>query len=102
MTRPDTVRPDTVSPDTVADRRRYLEDGLVDVGCDDCGACVRVKKMTEAHTSVQWTGPAAGLCAEFATAGVPRALVPTCVKLRASIERAVREGRLMIGAGVPR
>jgi len=87
-------------PDTAADRRRYLEDGLVDIGCDDCGAQVRVKKLTEAHTSVQWTGIASRLCAEAAAAGEPSALVPTCVKLRASIERAVREGRLAISTGV--
>jgi hypothetical protein len=81
-------------PQTLADRRGYLEGGLTDVCCDDCGAQVRVKKMSAAHTSVQWTGPATRCCLEFAGRPGPSALVPTCVRLRASIERAVREGRL--------
>jgi hypothetical protein len=82
------------APQTLADRRGYLEDGLTDVCCDDCGAEVRVKKMSPTHTSVQWTPRATRCCEEFATRPGPSALVPTCTRLRASIERAVREGRL--------
>jgi hypothetical protein len=84
-------------PQTLADRRGYLEGGLTEVCCDECGAQVRAKKMSPAQTSVQWTTPAARRCLEFAARPEPSALVPTCGLLRASIERAVREGRL----GVP-
>jgi hypothetical protein len=91
-------------PGTLADRRGYLEGGLAEVCCHACGARVRAKKMSPHQTSVQWTTEASRRCAEFAArsaAGEPSALVPTCVKLRASIERAVREGLLITGAGVP-
>jgi hypothetical protein len=84
---------------TLADQRSHLEDGLADLRCDSCGAVVRVKKNSEPHTSVQWSVRAVGDCAEFAArlrSGEPSALVATCGKLRDSIERAVREGRLDI------
>jgi hypothetical protein len=84
-------------PQTLADRHEYLESGLTGLACDGCGALVRVKKLSPQHTSVQWSAAAVGRCAEFAATaalGEPSALVPTCVTLRASIERAVREGRL--------
>lgn len=99
-----TTREVLVKPETAADRYLYMEDGFVPVACDECGAEVRVRKLSMAHTSVQWGGCAASQCAEFAARsdpGRPRALVPTCVRLRASIDRAVRDGRLTI-TGVSR
>ncbi len=80
----------------MSERLTYLEGGLTGVQCEACGARVRAKKMSPYQTSVQWTAQASRRCAEFATAEGPSALVPTCVKLRASIERAVREGRLEV------
>lgn len=82
----------------------YLEGGLVPLECEHCGARVRVKKASPMQTSVQWTRSAVRECAEFAVASAagdraarPNALVATCVKLRDSIERAVRCGELRAG-----
>jgi hypothetical protein len=91
-------------PQTAADRRAYLEGGLEDLACDDCGVHVRVKKTSPQHTSVQWSTLAVRGCPEFAARaadGRPTALVATCAKLRDSIERATREGRLDIPATEP-
>jgi hypothetical protein len=88
-----------IRPTTLADRRRYLEDGLVDLACDHCGGTVRVKKNSVEQTTVQWTVAAANGCAEFVmrrNAGQLSALVATCGRLRATIDRAVAEGRLRI------
>lgn len=84
-------------PQTLADRRRYLEGGLVDLPCDHCGGMVKVRKHSSEQTTVQWSVAAADGCAEFAmrrAAGKPSALVATCGRLSATIDRAVAEGRL--------
>jgi hypothetical protein len=79
-------------------RQFYLEGGLVALACGSCGARVRVKKTSPMQTSVQWSKRAVQECTEFASAGAgPNALVPTCTRLRDTIERAVRRGEL----GVP-
>jgi hypothetical protein len=91
-------------PQTAADRRAYLEGGLENLACDDCGVQVRVKKISPQHTSVQWSTLAVRGCPEFAARtadGRPTALVATCAKLHDSIERAAREGRLDISATEP-
>lgn len=67
------------------------------VECQTCGTCVLVEKNSFAHTSIQWTSVAASTCAEFAgrvAEGVDSALIPTCLRLRDSIERAVADGLL--------
>lgn len=82
---------------TAADRRTYLDGGLTPLTCDSCGVTVRVKKTSAPQTSVQWTAAAVRGCAEFADRaahGNPTALVATCAKLRDSIDRAGRDGRL--------
>ena len=86
------------SPRTLADRQEYLEAGLVPVECAACGTWVRVKKLSRQQTTVQWTRPAVLACVEFADPSDdrPNALIPTCTQLRASIDRAVRDGRLEI------
>jgi hypothetical protein len=69
------------------------------IACDRCGAVVQVAKFSPEHTSVQWTQGAAAACAEFgarAAAGQPAALIDACAGLRASIDRAVRRGRLEV------
>jgi hypothetical protein len=51
------------------------------------------------HTSVQWDVAAVGRCAEFArraAAGEQTPLIERCEAMRASIEGAVREGRLPV------
>jgi hypothetical protein len=85
--------------DTLTERREYLEGGLAEVPCGRCAARVRVRKQSPQQTSVQWTARAARQCRELSAAaadGRPTALVPTCPDLRASIDRAVREGRLEV------
>lgn len=82
----------------MTERREFLEGGLRPVVCD-CGNRVLVKKNSFQHTSVQWTSDAARSCAEFASHGGNTALIPTCLRLRDSIEKAVREGVLEVEDG---
>jgi hypothetical protein len=73
---------------------------LAEVTCGHCGAAVDVAKFSPQHTSVQWTADSVRTCAEFgerAAAGERSALVRGCARLRDSIDRAVRDGRLEVG-----
>lgn len=72
---------------------------LREVTCDRCAVIVLVTKFSPQHTSVQWSQQAVQLCAEFSArvdAGGRSALIDTCASLRASIDRAVTEGRLEV------
>jgi hypothetical protein len=82
--------------ETLADQRLYLEGRLVEVACLDCLARVRVKKNSEHHTSIQWDAEAVGQCAEFARRDAQgrRLVHESCPRLKASIEDAVRAGRV--------
>ena len=87
--------------ETVDDQRLYLDGRLREIACLDCLATVKVKKNSEHHTAVQWTGEALTHCTEFARlAGQPggRPVYETCPRLMATIERAVAEGELEVGA----
>jgi hypothetical protein len=66
------------------------------LACRVCGNKVLVQKHTLAHTSVQWTEDIH--CMEFAKAPdlTSRALTPTCLAMRDSIEEAVRTGRIHV------
>jgi len=69
------------------------------VACERCAAAVLVTKFSPQHTSVQWDQQSVRACAEFsarAAAGEQTALIDTCASLRASIDRAVFLGRLMV------
>ena len=86
---------------TREDQRLYLDGRLREIACLDCLACVRVKKNSEHHTAVQWTGEALEHCQEFARMGREaggRRVYETCPRLMASIDRAVSEGELEVGA----
>ncbi|WP_310963611.1 hypothetical protein [Nocardioides terrisoli] len=86
---------------TAEDQRLYLDARLAEVACLDCLARVKVKKNSDHHTSVQWTGEALGQCQEFARMSAEpggRPVHASCPRLRASIERAVAEGNLSVGA----
>ena len=87
---------------TLEDRRRYLEGRLAEVACLDCLARVQVHKQSEFHTSIQWTAEAVAACQEFTRARAEGSIhVPRgCSRLQASIESAVRDGRLDIGGTV--
>jgi hypothetical protein len=69
------------------------------VECERCGATALVAKFSPQHTSVQWSLASVRTCAEFsarAAAGEQTALIDTCASLRASIDRAVLQGRLEV------
>jgi len=88
-------------PDTLEDQKLYTQARLVEVACLDCLAKVRVKKNSQHHTSVQWTSEALGHCAEFARMDAEpggRGIYQTCSRLASSIDAAVREGQISIGA----
>ncbi len=78
------------------DERRFR---YCPVQCAECGAVVQAAKFSEQHTSVQWDATAVRRCAEFsraAAAGEQTALIERCDAMRASIETAVRAGRLPV------
>ncbi|MDT0201791.1 hypothetical protein [Nocardioides sp. AE5] len=88
-------------PDTLEDQRLYTRARLVEVACQDCLARVGVKKNSEHHTSIQWSGQALSDCQEFArmsSAPDGRPVHVTCPRLLASIEGAARAGEIPIGA----
>ncbi|WP_194818301.1 hypothetical protein [Nocardia sp. XZ_19_385] len=59
------------------------------VTCQTCGNRVGVVKFSSAHTSVQWSGPAARACAEAGEGPFQG-----CLALRRSIDNAVTAGAL--------
>ena len=89
------------SQDTLGDQRLYTRARLVEVACLDCLATVGVKKNSDHHTSIQWDGEALRHCPEFSRMSARpggRSLHQGCPRLTASIDAAVREGRITIGA----
>ena len=91
-----------LNPETVADQRLYLDASLQEVSCLDCLARVQVKKNSEFHTSIQWTSQAQAGCAEFNRRNAEvghRVVHESCSRLKASIDAALREGRLRVGDG---
>ena len=91
------------SPETLADRELYTRGRLVELACLDCTARVMVRKNSEHHTSIQWTEQAVADCAMFtAMSGQEggRPVHTACPRLAASIDEAVRDGAVPIGAGV--
>jgi hypothetical protein len=77
--------------ETLTERQEYLSGGFTEVACARCDAVVRVRKSSPQQTSVQWTAAASRQCPARLTA-----LVPTCLDLRASIDDAVRAGKLEV------
>ena len=66
-----------------------------EVTCASCGNEVLVEKFSPVHTSVQWQAESRIACPEFAAAaarGLDINKIPSCLKLRDSIEQAVRDG----------
>jgi len=88
------------SPDTLEEERRYTSAGLVEVECLDCLAKVAVKKNSDHHTSIQWTAEAVGACSELGRrrASGSRDGLRGCPRLLASIDAAVRDGQIPVGA----
>lgn len=88
--------------ETLADQRLYLEGRMAEVTCGECSATVLVRKHSEFHTSIQWSADAVARCAVFAGTARSggREVHESCPRLRASIEQAVKTGRLALGGGV--
>jgi len=90
------------SADTIEDQRLYTEARLTEVSCLDCLARVGVKKNSEHHTSIQWHADSRAQCPELSRvdgAGPQgRTLHARCPRLLASIDAAVRDGEITIGA----
>lgn len=89
------------SPETLEDQRRYTEARLVEVACLDCLAKVKVKKNSDHHTAIQWNAEALEHCAEFSRAASQpegRPIRVACSRLRSSIEAAVKDGAIEVGA----
>jgi hypothetical protein len=89
------------SEETLEDQRLYTQARLQEVACLDCLAKVGVKKNSEHHTSIQWTSEALQQCAEFRrmeSAPGGRHVYEGCPRLRSSIDRAVADGEIEIGA----
>jgi len=89
------------SAETLEDQRRYTTAQLTEVACLDCLATVQVKKNSDHHTSIQWSRQALLACPEFSRMAVRadgRPLQQGCPRLVASIEAAVRDGALPVGA----
>jgi hypothetical protein len=89
------------SVETLEDQRRYLRARLTEVSCLDCLARVGVKKNSEHHTSIQWDGASLRECAEFRKLDqqpAGRSVHASCPRLQASIDAAVSDGQLRIGA----
>ena len=73
--------------------------GFRRIECDRCAAAVLVVKVSQQHTSVQWSPAAMRSCAEFTArvaTGEQTALIDGCGSLRESIDRALRQGRLEV------
>jgi hypothetical protein len=81
--------------ETAADKRLYVEIGLVPVACETCGVEVNVKKNSRKHTSVQWTATAMAGCRNFDAVGTLGVSLG-CPRLRESIEAAVDDGRVVV------
>ncbi|AWG97660.1 hypothetical protein [Rhodococcus ruber] len=90
------ARVEAVRAQTAIDKINYLDSGLHEVQCRECGTCVLVRKNSFDHTSVQWREDPAAVCPNFRGSEVPGALRDGCPQLRASIEQAVLDGRITI------
>jgi len=89
------------SADTLEEQRLYTQARLVEVACLDCLASVAVKKNSEHHTSIQWSAEAVSACPELGRrdgASGSRDGHRGCPRLLASIDAAVRDGKVPVGA----
>lgn len=80
--------------ETLADRARYMSEGLTTISCMDCLVSVEVRKNSDHQTAIQWSPDEQGKCPELARR---EGIHEGCPRLKASIEAAVRDGRLPIG-----
>jgi hypothetical protein len=82
------------NPETLADRARYTNEGLTTVSCMDCLVSVQVRKNSDQQTAIQWSVETQKMCPELSNRPT---IHEGCPRLKASIEAAVREGKLPVG-----
>ena len=90
-------------PGTLEDRELYTRGRLAEVSCRQCRATVHVRKNSDHHTSIQWSQEAVEACDVFTDLDRQEAGRPVhsaCPQLVASIDYAVSEGIITVGAGV--
>jgi len=87
-------------PATLEEQRLYTTERLVEVRCLDCLAQVKVKKNSEHQTSIQWSAEAVAACPELCRRSPTgsRDGLRGCPRMMASIDAAVRDGDLSVGA----
>jgi hypothetical protein len=89
------------SADTLEEQRLYTQARLAEVACLDCLATVAVKKNSDHHTSIQWSAEAVTACPVLGRRdGDPgsRDGHRGCPRLLASIDAAVQDGQIPVGA----
>ena len=89
-----------INADTLEEQRLYTQARLAEVACLDCLATVAVKKNSEHHTSIQWCAEAVEACPVLGRRGHPggRDGHRGCPRLLASIDAAVQDGQVPVGA----
>ncbi|MFD6893636.1 hypothetical protein ACFWB0_03680 [Rhodococcus sp. NPDC060086] len=96
--RPDRV--EAIAAQTAIDKINYLDSGLHEVTCRECGTCVLVRKNSYRHTSVQWRDDPSAVCPVLRAdaAGMGTSITPRegCPNLRDSIEQAVIDGSVPV------
>ncbi|RHW25506.1 hypothetical protein D0Z08_18515 [Nocardioides immobilis] len=88
------------SAETLEEQRLYTQARLIEVACLDCLATVQVKKNSDHQTSIQWTAEAVAACPELCrrSRSGSRDGHRGCPRLLASIDAAVADGVVQIGA----
>jgi hypothetical protein len=87
--------------DTLEEQRLYTQARLAEVACLDCLATVAVKKNSDHHTSIQWSAEAVAACPVLGRRGEDpgsRDGHRGCPRLLASIDAAVQDGQIPVGA----
>ena len=90
-----------VNADTLEEQRLYTQARLAEIACLDCLATVAVKKNSDHHTSIQWSAEAVAACSVLGRRGGAsgeRDGHRGCPRLLASIDAAVQDGQVPVGA----
>lgn len=89
------------SADTLEEQQLYTQARLAEVACLDCLATVAVKKNSDHHTSIQWSAEAVTACPVLGRRDGDsggRDGHRGCPRLLASIDAAVQDGQIPVGA----
>lgn len=84
---------------TDLDRETYTKAGFQPVECRACGTCVKVRKNSEKHTSIQWADGSDRACpvlTDWRAGGERPEGEDTCPTMLASIRYAYAEGLITL------